>query len=289
MKLLAFGEVLWDVYPNDRFIGGASLNFAAHCARHNDQAYLLSAVGADTLGEITLQTLHDQNIHTDYVCVLPHKQTGRCMVTLDENAIPSYDLLTDVAWDFIDCEAATRDHFDVLYFGTLALRGETNRNRLQALLKTSRFQEIFVDVNIRPPFYSPDSIRFALENATIVKISDEELPTVASALDIVCSEDQRKNARLLADRYPNLRLLLITLGSKGALVLDTATGQIVSQPAPETQVVSTVGAGDSFGAAFLTCYFRAMAIRDCLQYATKLAAFVVSQQAAVPEYTPEWM
>ena len=285
MKLLAFGEVLWDVYPNDRFIGGATLNFAAHCAKHNAQAYLLSAVGNDRLGQDTLAVVRSHKLHTDYVSVLENIPTGQCLVTLDENSIPSYNLLKDVAWDCIDCQTAAKGSFDVLYFGTLSLRSEQNLQNLQMLLRTSRFQDVFVDVNIRPPFYSEKSIRFAMENGTIVKISDEELPVVAKALGIPCSQNQAENARLLMAQFPNIRLLLITLGSKGALAMD-AQGRLYEQSAFPAQPVSTVGAGDSFGAAFLVKLFEGASIGYCLEYAAKVAAFVVSRYDAVPDYDP---
>ncbi len=286
MKLLAFGEVLWDVYPDDRFIGGASLNFAAHCAKHGIKSYILSSVGDDALGEVTLQTLAQYDLQTDYVSVLPDKQTGKCLVTLDENSIPSYNLLTDVAWDDIRCQSAAKDTFDVLYFGTLALRSPINQKNLKELLKSNSFGDIFVDVNIRPPFYSAESVRFALENGTIVKISDEEFPTVAAVLGIPYTDDQAENARSLAKLFPNIRLLLITLGSKGALVLDTTDGKLYTQPAAQAQPMSTVGAGDSFGAAFLAKLSAGAPIDCCLKYATEVAALVVSRYEAIPDYQP---
>lgn len=286
MKLLAFGEVLWDVYPQERFIGGAPLNFAAHCAKHGIDAYMLSAVGDDELGKETLAQLKNWGLHTDYVSVLPHKQTGKCLVTLDENSIPSYDLLKDVAWDYVNCKTATENTFDVLYFGTLALRSENNKAALKALINSSSFRHIFVDVNIRPPFYSRESIRFALENATIVKISDEELPTVANTLDLPLSDDHEQNAKVLAARFPGLQLVLITLGENGSCAYDVAADTFHRQGPIQTEVVSTVGAGDSFGAAFLSRFWEGLSIDRCLEYAAKVAAFVVSRFDAIPDYEP---
>lgn len=286
MKLLAFGEILWDVYPHEKFIGGASLNFAAHCAKHSAQAYMLSSVGTDSLGDASLAQLKSWGVHTNYVARLPHKETGKCLVTLDENSIPSYNLLTDVAWDCIDCQCAAKDKFDVLYFGTLALRSQSNADNLKAFIKTNRFREIFVDVNIRPPFYSAESIRFALENATIVKISDEELPTVLSALNMSYTQDHLENARQLSQHFPNLRLLIITLGKEGSCAYDVARDTFFRQGPVQTDVQSTVGAGDSFGAAFLVKFFNGTPIDQCLAYAAKVAAFVVSRFDAVPDYDP---
>lgn len=286
MKLLAFGEVLWDVYPQERFIGGAPLNFAAHCAKHEFDAYMLSAVGDDELGKEAIAQLKNWGLHTDYVSVLPHKQTGKCLVTLDENSIPSYNLLKDVAWDYVNCKTAAENAFDTLYFGTLALRSENNKTALKALMDCNSFRHIFVDVNIRPPFYSRESIRFALENATIVKISDEELPTVANALEFPLSDDHKQNARVLAEGFPGLQLVLITLGENGSCAYDVATDAFYRQGPIHTEVVSTVGAGDSFGAAFLSRFTEGLSIDRCLEYAAKVAAFVVSRFDAIPDYDP---
>lgn len=286
MKLLAFGEILWDIYPDEQFIGGAPLNFAAHCARHGIQSYMLSAVGTDELGNTSLAKLQSWGIHTDYVSRLPDKETGKCIVTLDENSVPTYNLLEDVAWDYINCESAAEDTFDVLYFGTLALRSQTNEDNLKAFIKSNCSRHVFVDINIRPPFYSESSIRFALENATIAKISDEELPTVAAALGISCAQDQQENARQLAQLFPKLQLLIITLGKDGSCAYDVPADQFYRQAPVQADVKSTVGAGDSFGAAFLAKFLNGAPIDQSLAYAAKVAAFVVSQYEAIPDYQP---
>ena len=283
MKLLSFGEVLWDVYPDDRFIGGAPLNFAAHCARHGMDAYMLSAVGDDALGKQTLPRLENWGLHTEFVSVLSHKQTGKCLVTLDENSVPSYNLLTDVAWDEIPCQAAADRRFDVLYFGTLALRSRYNADSLQSLIAAGSFRHIFVDVNIRPPFYSRESVCFALENATIVKLSDEELPTVAAVLELPLCDDQAENAKVLAEKFPNLQLILITLGKAGSCAYAVANQAFYTQGPVEANVVSTVGAGDSFGAAFLAYYIENRPIAQCLEHAAQVAAYVVSHFDAIPD------
>ena len=147
MKVLSFGEVLWDIYPDKKYIGGAPFNFAAHLAKHGEEIYMLSCLGKDSLGEEALLYLKEFGILTDFLSWSSVKQTGQCLVTLDENAIPSYDLKRDVAYDYIDCKNVKGD-FDVLYFGTLALRSNHNLESLRKLIKSKNFKEIFVDVNI---------------------------------------------------------------------------------------------------------------------------------------------
>ncbi|MBQ7896983.1 MAG: carbohydrate kinase [Clostridia bacterium] len=283
MKILSFGEILWDVYPDESYIGGAPLNFAAHLKKHGEEVYMLSALGEDSLGERARHVLEEWGINVEYVSVLKDKETGKCLVTLDENSLPSYNLLYDVAYDFIDSGVVT-ENFDVLYFGTLALRSVGNLNSIKALLEKGVFGEVFVDVNIRPPFYSKESVELAINNATILKVSLEELYEVASLLDMKESEDYKAFAKELKKKNPRLKCIIITLGADGAYALEH--GEYYC-PAEKACVVSTVGAGDSFSASFLHKYLKGNNVKDCLKYASRVAGFVVSHSAAVPDYNVE--
>ena len=283
MKALSFGEILWDVYPDERFIGGAPLNFAAHLARHGAEVCMLSAVGDDALGEETREAVRALGVGEQYISVAEGKPTGRCLVTLDEAGAPSYNLLHNVAYDYISLENVAED-FDLFYFGSLALRSEHNRRTVKNLLDTKTFGEVVVDVNVRPPFYSGETIRFCVENATILKISAEELPVV---LDVLGIEQKGENADIgatIACSCDKLKLMLLTCGEKGAMAYDCVANQTFRCQGKKVTVASTVGAGDSFLAAFAYHYLRKKDIAACLDYATKLAAYVVTKPEAVPEY-----
>ncbi len=282
MKVLSFGEILWDVYPNEKYLGGAPLNFAAHLAKHGEDVAMLSAVGQDVPGKEAKEQVSAWGISTEYIAELSDKQTGCCLVTLNEQKVPGYNLLQDVAYDYIPCPKG-EESFDVLYFGTLSLRSAYNCNSLADLLNKS-FREVFVDVNIRPPYYSRETVRFAASKASILKVSDEELSTVAELLDMEEKQDYQKFARDLSDQFSNLRCIIITLGSKGAFALGCREKEAYSVPCAKVTVKSTVGAGDSFSAAFLHKFMAGKSIADCLNYAAKVAGFVVSHYEAVPEY-----
>ncbi len=284
MKVMAFGEILWDVFPDDACLGGAPLNFAAHLARHGHEVYMLSAVGADDYGDRALAMVRDWQVRTDYVARLDHKETGKCLVTLDEAGVPQYDLKRDVAYDHIPFVPELKA--DVLYFGTLALRDSHNREVLAQLLQTGDFSEVFVDVNIRAPFYDAGTVAFAAENATILKISDEELPTVASLLNIAQTEPAAFITACAA-AYPSVRCLIITRGAEGALVYYRDDDTVYACDSVNAEVVSTVGAGDSFSAAFLHQYGAKKPIPRCAAYAAQIAAFVVSRTGAIPPYDPK--
>lgn len=280
MNILCFGEILWDVYPDKAVIGGAALNFAGHFVKNGGKAYMLSSVGDDKLGCDAVKVVKELGINTKYISV-DERQTGKCLVTLGENGIPKYNLLDNVAYDFIGGEI--RDKFDAIYFGTLALRNEFNRFSLKKVLKENSFKEVFCDVNIRAPFYSQYSVKFCAENATVIKISDEELPIVCK---ILLNEDldYKTAAKKIAQKFQNLKVVIITLGAKGAYIFNAQKGEECEQAAPKTEVISTVGAGDSFSAAFMYKYMLGERTENCLERAIKVSAFVVANLEAVPNY-----
>jgi len=286
MNVLSFGEILWDIYPDRKCLGGAPLNFAAHLAKHGARACMLSAVGTDALGTEALAQLRHWGVSAEFVTRNPEKQTGCCMVTLDERSVPSYDLLQDVAYDHIS-DALVTGSFDVLYFGTLALRSSENLHTLRRILETHRFREVFVDVNIRPPFYTARTVRFAAEQATILKVSLEELPVLCRVFDADPAMPYGEFAELLARCCGRLRCILITLGEAGAFVLDCQHHREYTCGGAKVEVRSTVGAGDSFSAAFLARYMAGASIGTCLEHAVAVAGYVVSCFEAVPEYLPE--
>ena len=281
MKLLSFGEIIWDVFDDAAHIGGAPLNFAAHAAMQGADAYILSAVGNDDLGHRAMSEISALGVKTDLVS-RSHKATGRCAVTLDERGVPSYDVLCDTAYDDISAPSELAG-FDLLAFGTLALRGDGNRRCLKNIISSASFREIFCDLNIRAPFYSDESILFCLRNATVVKISDEELGVVTEAafgerLDVMSA------ALRLAEKFSQIKIIVITLGGDGAYAYDTRSKTDWRCPAAPVEVISTVGAGDSFGATFLCSYFDGKTIPECLSLAARVSGFVVSREGAVPRY-----
>ncbi|MBQ3093890.1 MAG: carbohydrate kinase [Clostridia bacterium] len=277
MRVAAFGEIVWDVYPDKACLGGAPLNFAAHCVRHGGEAVMVSAVGDDDLGKAALEQMKVWQVDTAGVTVYTDKPTGRCLVTLDAAMVPTYHLEENTAWDAINGEGVA---CDVLYFGTLALRSAHNRRTLERLLNETN-AEVFADVNLRAPFYDADTVAFALSKATTAKISDEELPTVLSLLGLPVTDDLDAVVNALFARFANLRTIVITCGSKGAFAA-TRDGETAWRDAVKTKVVSTVGAGDSFAAAFLCRYYQTGDLSAALEIAAKTAADVVASQEAVP-------
>lgn len=272
MKILAFGEILWDIYPDSRHIGGAVMNFSVHAARLGADICFASAVGNDKEGSDALHILEDFGLSNHCIAVHDKYETGKCLITLDECGIPSYKLLTNTAFDHIPLPEGD---FDVFCFGTLTQRSEDNIHTITKLL-TRPYSEIFVDINIRPPFNSEKAVNLCLENATILKASDEDLKYISS------EQDLQKAAFEIMQKHSNLKLIIVTLGENGAFVFDG--NHYIHTSAVKTAVSSTVGAGDSFSAAFLVKYLNGTDISSCLDTAARLSSFVVSRQEAVPDY-----
>ncbi len=278
MKVLCFGEILWDVFGEDKVIGGAPFNFAAHFVKCGGTAHLLSAVGCDALGDGALERVEYLGVLSEFISRYSDLPTGTCQVTLDENKVPSYDLVKNTAWDRIDTSLVKGD-FDVLYFGTLALRDEYNKNSLEELLERQKFSEIFVDVNLRKPFYTLETVRFAVENATVLKVSDEELSEVARCLNT----EENCFVKHISLCFKNIKLVIITKGKDGSLAYDLKEEKVYTALARDVECVSTVGAGDSFSAAFLSKYLAGEDIKSCLDFASEISAYVVSHKEAIPE------
>ncbi len=285
MKLLSFGEIIWDVFPTDKHIGGAPLNLAAHVARQSENSAILSSVGNDSLGREALEEIKKFGVNCDFVTMSDSRPTGSCVVTLDENAVPHYDLKKDTAYDAITLpNKIENEKFDFLTFGTLALRDAVSRESLKKLISMKICDKIYADINIRPPFFSKESVLICFENADIIKISDEELPTVLDVLSLQNDGNTENAAKTLSKSFENLRYIIITLGAKGSLCYDTENKAFHIAKAPNVPVVSTVGAGDSFGATFLVEYSRGKSIDKCLEKASEISAFVVTKTEAVPNY-----
>lgn len=275
MKILSFGEILWDIFPEEKKIGGAPFNFAAHCARLGAESYMVSAVGSDENGTLALDEAKRLGIKCDYVAVDRKYPTGYCAVTLTDGK-PSYELVRDVAYDHIPF-VLPRGKFDALYMGTLAMRSPESRRSFEKILKYTDSAEVFFDVNFRGDFYTRELVNSFLRETTILKISDEEISFFGG----------RDHINVLLDisrKYPKLKFICLTLGKDGAMVYDCRNKSILYSEKPKGKVVSTVGAGDSFAACFLTSLLAGYSVEKCLDRAVTLSDFVVTQLGAVPDY-----
>ena len=286
-KILSFGEIIWDVYENESLIGGAPLNFAAHAKRCGGESFLISAVGDDSLGKNAVSIIKDLNIDNRFVKTNEFA-TGKCEVSLNEDGIPSYKVLENTAFDNIalsdaDIAEIKELNFDALYFGTLIQRNPTSKSALEKLCNLCTFREIICDINLRQNCYDKASAKFCLENATILKISDEEEPILRDLrLYSVADTSYEKIGNAITSAFPNIKILIITLGEKGSFVFEQQTQSGFLCPGEKVKVASTVGAGDSYIAAWCASYLSGESILTATKKATKLSAYVVSHKDAIP-------
>ena len=287
-NLLAYGEIIWDVYADHSVIGGATFNFAAHAARCGANVALISAVGRDQLGNGALGKLAHFGVDGRFVRRVA-EPTGQCLVTLDENAVPRYRVLRNTAYDRIvlsadDLADIRQSAFDALCFGTLIQRDAVSRATLRRLVAECRFPNIICDANLRPDCYDAESAAFCLRNATVLKVSAEEEPLLRG-MGFYCavSDSPADIAKAICAAFPQIRVVILTLGKDGAFAYTAGDGRSYRQPAIGDRVVSTVGAGDSFTAAWSAAYLSSKPMEECLLRAAELSGYVVAHLAAVPE------
>ncbi len=288
-KIIAIGEIIWDIYPDKQVVGGAALNFISHTSLCGAQSTLVSAVGTDELGEKIIEIASDFGVDCRYIKKID-RPTGQCIVTLNENGIPCYDVLENMAYDNIsitddDIANIKADKYDALYFGTLIQRSPTSRKAVRDIVQNCHFSEIICDVNLRTNCYDADSVGFCLENATVLKISIEEEPLLRSFGRYAPISDRVNDiAKALCNSFDNLKIVIITLGKDGSFAYDSRSGKEYTQPAIGDKVVSTVGAGDSFAAAWMTNYLQGQPVDVCIKKGAELSGFVVAHTDAVPRY-----
>ena len=280
MKVLCFGEILWDVFDTEKKIGGAPLNFAAHLVKNGVDAAIYSAVGNDALGKEAVQIVKDLGIDTARMATVP-QETGVCLVTL-QNGTPDYNIKLGTAMDHIPYFQPWQP-VNGLYFGTLAQRSKVSAQTLEALLAWGGFEQVFVDINIRQQYYTPEILENSIRRATILKLSREEMG-VFRETGIADARECEQLAAELKEKYPKLEIIIITLDCDGAYVYDCKTKQDHYAPKPNCKVVSTVGGGDSFSATFFASVLKGESVETALRKASRVSEFVVTQMGAIPDY-----
>ena len=276
------GEVLWDLLPAGRRLGGAPANFACHVARLGVESYLVSAVGDDALGKEAHRVLAVSGVSTRHLAVLSTVPTGTVGVQLSPAGIPRYQIVEKVAWDLIRCdEAETRlaSRVDAACFGTLAQRAPNSRAAIRHFLALTPPGCLrILDINLRGNYFDGDLIRSSLELTNILKLNNEELPIVCRLLGGPDGEDAGL-AFLL--RNFGLRLVALTKGAAGCRII-TPDQDVQVPGVPVARIADTVGAGDSFTAMLAIGLLARWPLTLIAERANRLAAFVCSQPGGMP-------
>jgi len=281
-KVVGIGEVLWDLLPSGKQLGGAPANFAYHAAALGAEGRIVSRVGRDANGRELIQRLTQLSLGTDCIEIDSTAPTGTVSVEVAPDGQPHFTIRENVAWDHIAGEAAARRavaEANAVCFGTLAQRSETSQASIRRLLSLAASEALRVfDVNLRQHFYSRELIEQSLALANVLKVNEGELPRLAEMLDI--GGDARAQMSGLAARYP-LQVVACTRGAHGSLLL--ASGRWSDHPGVPAKVVDTVGAGDAFTAAMTLGFLSGWDLDDINHHANHIASFVASCRGGTPE------
>ena len=280
--VVGLGEALWDILPEGKKIGGAPANFAYHVSQFGLESRVVSAVGNDKLGNEITEVFREKGLQQTIEKVA--YPTGTVQVELDPQGIPCYDIKENVAWDNIPfsekIEEVARQTYAVC-FGSLAQRNIVSRETIHAFLNAipdaPEYYKIF-DINLRQGFYTKETLCHSMQQCNILKINDEELVTVSRMFGYPGIDLQDKCWILLA-KY-NLRMLILTCGINGSYVF--TPGHVSFVETPRVEVADTVGAGDSFTAAFIAGLIKGLPIPEAHQLAVNVSAYVCTQHGAMP-------
>lgn len=281
--IVGIGEALWDVLPEGRKLGGAPANFAYHVSQFGLDSRVVSAVGDDKLGNDILENFDDRQLKYQIEKV-PYP-TGTVQIKLDEYSVPCYDIKENTAWDNIPFTPALEElarNTRSVCFGSLAQRNIVSRETINSFLDAMPDGEgqckIF-DINLRQGFYTKEILCQSMKKCNILKINDEELVTVSRMFGNPGIDLQDKCWILLA-KY-DLKMLILTCGVNGSYVF--TPGEISFIETPQVKVADTVGAGDSFTAAFVTAILKGKTVHEAHKQAVEISAYVCTQNGAMPQ------
>jgi fructokinase len=285
--VVGLGEVLWDVLPDGKKLGGAPANFAYHAGQFlgNDNTIAISALGEDKLAEETLDALREHNLN-DLLPRVPYP-TGTVQVQLDEQGIPTYDIKENVAWDNIPFDediAQIARNCRAVCFGSLAQRNVVSRETIHKFLDATPDDCVKIfDINLRQQFYNKEIIKESLQRCNILKINDEELVLIGRMFGYPGLDIENK-CWLILGKY-NLDMLVLTCGTNGSYVF--TPGQMSFQETPKVKVADTVGAGDSFTGSFCAAILSGKPVTEAHKLAVEVSAFVCTQNGAMPTLPAE--
>ncbi len=277
--VLCFGEVLWDVLPTGKLLGGAPFNVSFHLQQAGIDSKVISQIGNDPLGEEIRAAFDKWNIPTDYLFTHPSLPTSQVTVELDELGKATYVIHQPVAWDEILIPNLQELDIHVFVFGSLACRSPKTRETVLACKEKAAYT-VF-DINLRAPFFSKESIGELAFGVDFVKMNDEELELIA-AWYFPGAEGIESQMKALSAHF-GWETCLVTCGANGAYVLEE--GEIHFVSSVPVKVADTIGSGDAFLAGFLAGKLKNYSVEKCLRKATILAAFITSRNGAIHEHS----
>lgn len=284
-QVVCFGEILWDVLPSGKQPGGAPFNVAVHLHQLGVPTQLISRVGDDDLGVELLDFVASKGLSTNYVQQGRTHLTGVVKANVDDAQEVTYKIVQPVAWDYIQHEPgldALVEGADMLVFGSLSARSPATRETLYRLIEHARF--CVFDVNMRPPHYTQEVVKYLLQKADLVKMNHHELAEIMGwfGQEYAAGPDRPAAMQWLTQRF-QLQAVCVTCGADGALLW--TNDQLYRAPGVRVDVKDTIGSGDSFLAALLKGWLRGQEPSECLRFACATGALVATHYGATPAFT----
>jgi fructokinase len=280
--MIGLGEVLWDLLPSGKVLGGAPANFAYMSSVLGDQGIVASRVGNDDLGRDACRVMQELGLSTAYLQHDEQHETGIATVSIDTAGQPNFTIKNSVAWDFLDWSPQWEElssRADVVCFGSLAQRSEKSAATIERFLKNTPKKTLRIcDVNLRESFYTQGVLCRSFQYADIVKLNDQELLQVSYIFKLGIGTHAMLAQRLL--RLCDSRLVCITCGSRGSLLVSEV--EAVEHKGFRVTVTDAVGAGDAFTACLAHHYLRGHSLQEISESANRFASWVATQRGATP-------
>jgi fructokinase len=282
MNITSIGEILFDIYPNHKRLGGAPLNFIYHVKKLTDSGNIISRVGKDVLGNKAINDLKHSGLSFEFIQHDNLHPTGMAIVHLDDSGIPNFKIDTDSAYDFIEMNDENENLIiadtDCLYFGTLAQRSELSRKTIQSFF--NRGLKYFADLNLRQNFYDEEILSASLKAADFIKVNYEEMHILN---DIILQSEYHteKVAYELMEKF-EINMIVVTRGKDGSSIFEN--GKRYDHSNVDVKVVDTTGAGDAFAAVLCVGYLHGLEIPYINKLANDFASEICQFEGALPKY-----
>src|SRR6266567_3502909 len=280
--MIGLGEVLWDILPSGKVLGGAPANFAYMTSVLGDEGIVASRVGNDELGRDARRVMQRLGLNTSYLQQDNEHETGTATVSIDSAGQPNFTITESVAWDFLEWTEPWEElssRADVICFGSLAQRSPKSAHAIESFLRNTPKTALRIcDVNLRQSFYTKDVLRKSFQQAHIIKLNEQELLQISFLLRLGIGSEEILARRLLNEC--RLRLVCITRGARGSLLV--SANETVEHRGFRVKVADAVGAGDAFTACLAHHYLRAHSLQEISESANRFASWVATETGATP-------